>query len=222
MISLLLALEPITRNGARDAACDELSKGIYQAERPSLFQQIIDKLLNLLSQGLDKGGKAVPGGPWGLFALAMVVVAVVVLIRLKSGPLSRRTQVGDPFGGFARPVSPDEHRRRADEQAAAGRFAEAVRERLRAIIRDLEERVVIEPRLGRTVDEVAYEAGALLPGAAGDLHRAARIFDDVWYGKRPATAAMDNEMREIDRRVQAARAPRAHSAQPAGSFAVLR
>ncbi len=222
MISLLLAVEPITRDGARDAARDELSKGIYQAEKPSLLAQAVDKLLTLLNDALNKGAEAAPGGPWGLVVLALVVVAVVVVVRLKSGPLSRLTRVGDPFGGFARPVAPEEHRRRADEHAAAARFDEAVRERLRAIIRDLEERAVIEPRLGRTADEVAYEAGGLLPNAARDLHRAARIFDDVWYGKRPATAAMYGEMREIDRRVQTVRAPRVAQAEPAASFVVPR
>lgn len=212
MITLLLALEPVTRDGARDAARDELSKGIYQAERPSLVMQAIDKLLTLIQEGLNKGSQAAPGGVWGLVILALLVVIVVVVVRLKTGPLARRVRVGDPFGGFARPVTPDEHRRRADEHAAAGRFAEAVRERLRAIIRDLEERAVIEPRLGRTADEVAAEAGAVLADVAADLHRAARLFDDVWYGKRPATASMDADLRAIDRRVRAARTSPARSA----------
>jgi hypothetical protein len=222
MISLLLALEPVTREGARQAAGDELSKGAYRAERPGLVTQLIDQLLTLLQNGLQKGADAAPGGLPGLVALALVVVAVVVVVRLRSGPLARRTRVGDPFGGFAERVSPEQHRRRADEHAAAGRYAEAVRERIRAIISDLEERVVLEPRLGRTADEVAAEAGAVLPDAAGDLQRAARIFDDVWYGKRPATAAMAGEMRDVDRRVQAARAGSAGSAPVPGRLAVPR
>jgi hypothetical protein len=220
MIPTLLALAPITRNGARDAARDELSRGVYQAQRPGLFQQLLDKLLTLLQEGLQKGADAAPGGVWGLGALAVVVLTFVVVVRLKAGPLARGARVGDPFGGFARPVSPVEHRRRADEQAAAGRYAEAVRERLRAIIRDLEERAVLDPRVGRTADEVAFESGLVLPAAAADLHRAARMFDDVWYGKRPATAAMDAELRQIDRRVQGARTGPVRAA--AGQLAVPR
>ncbi|MEP6697479.1 MAG: DUF4129 domain-containing protein [Pseudonocardiales bacterium] len=217
-----VALEPITREGARGAARDELAKGIYQEDKPGLLAQLVNKLLDILNQGLQKGTDAAPGGIWGLLALAALVIALVVFIRLRSGPLARRGQVGDPFGGFAQPVTPDEHRRRADQQAAAGEFADAVRERMRAIIRDLEERAVIEPRLGRTADEVADEAGTYLPATSADLHTAARVFDDVWYGKRPATPAMYADLRDIDRRVQATRVPRVASTLPAASFAVPR
>ena len=79
-----------------------------------------------------------------------------------------------------------EHRRRADGFAGEGRFAEAVRERMRAIVRELETRGVLEPRPGRTADEVAREAGALVPAVAPDLRTAATVFDEVWYGGRPA------------------------------------
>jgi hypothetical protein len=94
----------------------------------------------------------------------------------------------------------------------AGRHAEAIRERLRAIIRDLEERAILEPRVGRTADEVAAEAGAALPDVAADLARAARIFDEVWYGRRPATAEMAADLEHIDGRVQRARPSRTHGA----------
>ena len=53
--------------------------------------------------------------------------------------------------------------------------------------RSLEERVVLDPRPGRTADEVAREAGVRLPGAAEALSDAARAFDDVTYGGRVGT-----------------------------------
>lgn len=201
----LLALEPITRSGARDAAREELSKGIYQAARPSLLEQALNRLSTFIGHNVDRLSQAAPGGLWGIVAVVVVLVAVIIVVRAKTGPLSRGARAGDPFAGFAAALSPAEHRRRADEHAAAGRYPEAVRELLRAIVRDLEERAVLEPRLGRTADEVAYEAGRVLPQAAADLQRAARMFDDVWYGARPATAAMVADLRLIDRRVQAAR-----------------
>ena len=114
------------------------------------------------------------------------------------------------------PVSAAEHRRRAAEFTAAGRLAEAIRERLRAIVRELEERAVLEPRLGRTADEVAAEAGAVLPDVAADLQRAARIFDEVWYGRVPATEAMDADVEAVDRRVRAARLPPVREPAAAG------
>lgn len=205
---LLLVLEPITRAGARDAAREELSKGIYQAARPSLLEQALDRLSTFLNSNIDRLSQAAPGGLWGILAVVVVLVAVIVVVRVKTGPLGRGGRAGDPFAGFAAALSPTEHRLRADEHAAAGRYPEAVREFLRAIVRDLEDRAVLEPRLGRTADEVAYEAGRVLPDSATDLQRAARMFDDVWYGGRPATAAMVSDLRLIDRQVHAARPSR--------------
>ena len=205
MTSALLVVEEITRDGAREAARDELSKGKYQAGRPGLVEQLIDKAFELLDRGIDRASDAVPGGPAGLIILAFVLVAAIVAIRLRTGPLSRTARSNTPFGGFDQALTPAEHRHQADEHESAGRYAEAIRERLRAIVRDLEERVILEPRLGRTADEFAYEGGAALPDVAADLQRAARTFDDVWYGSRPATAAMAGDLRTIDRQVQAAR-----------------
>ncbi len=203
--SLMVVAEEITRDGARDAAREELSKGMYQAERPTLVERLFERAAELVDEGFRRAGDVVPGGPIGLIILGLLLLAAIVAIRLQTGPLSRSARVSDPFGGFGGALTPGEHRRRADEHEAAGQFAEAIRERLRAIVRDLEERVILEPRLGRTADEVAREAGAVLPDVSADLHRAARTFDDVWYGSRPATAAMASSLREIDQRVAGAR-----------------
>lgn len=84
----------------------------------------------------------------------------------------------------------------ADELAAAGRYKEAVRERLRAIVRDLMERQVIAPAPGWTVTELAGWASRARPGLAAPLSTASDIFSDIWYGLRPATADDDRAMRE--------------------------
>lgn len=91
----------------------------------------------------------------------------------------------------------------ADQLAAAGRFAEAVRERLRAIVRDLIERGVIPHTPGWTVTELAAAAGSVVPPVAPALRSAAELFSEIWYGQRPATAADDAAMREHAQRVQA-------------------
>jgi hypothetical protein len=85
----------------------------------------------------------------------------------------------------------------ADRLAAEGRYAEAVRERLRAIVRELVERGVIEHRPGWTVTELASAAAAVRPAVAGPLGEAARIFSDIWYGQRPADAGHDARMRAL-------------------------
>jgi hypothetical protein len=60
----------------------------------------------------------------------------------------------------------------ADQLAAAGRYAEAVRERLRAIVRELIDREVIEHRPGWTVTELA--AAAFMPARRPRRHCTAR------------------------------------------------
>jgi hypothetical protein len=83
----------------------------------------------------------------------------------------------------------------ADELAAAGRYAEAIRERLRAMLRELIERGVIPNRPGWTVTELAHAANAALPAVAGPLGAASAVFSGVWYALLPATPADDVAMR---------------------------
>ncbi|MEV4758450.1 DUF4129 domain-containing protein [Micromonospora sp. NPDC049559] len=95
----------------------------------------------------------------------------------------------------------------ADELAAAGRYAEAVRERLRAVVRDLAERGVLVHRPGWTVTELARMAGRARPSTAEPLGTASEIFSEIWYGLRPATADDDRAMRRQAERVRAALDP---------------
>lgn len=85
----------------------------------------------------------------------------------------------------------------ADELAAQGRYAEAVRERLRGMVRELIERRVIEHRPGWTVTELAGAAARVRPAVAAPLRTAGGIFSDLWYGQRPALAGHDRRMREL-------------------------
>lgn len=83
----------------------------------------------------------------------------------------------------------------ADELATAGRYAEAVRERLRAMLRGLIERNLLPASPGWTVMELARAGGRARTGLAAPLDEAARIFSEIWYGLRPATAEDDAAMR---------------------------
>lgn len=85
----------------------------------------------------------------------------------------------------------------ADQLAAEGRYAEAVRERLRAIARDLIDRHVVDHRPGWTVVELANAAGAARPMVSAPIGEAGQIFSDIWYGLRPATRAHDERMRQL-------------------------
>jgi hypothetical protein len=202
--AVLAAPPPITRDGARRDAVRELSKQIYAGHHPSLIGRALAKVLEWISAAIDRAASVGPTGIVGLVVLLGLLVLAVVAIRLRIGPLARRHPVfpaDDPAG----PLSATEHRRRADALAAEGRWAEAVRERLRAIVRELEGRGVLDPRPARTALEVAAEAGAALPAVQVELSEAAELFDQIWYGGRVATAAADRQLRQVGDQVRAAR-----------------
>ena len=92
----------------------------------------------------------------------------------------------------------------AERFAASGAWAEAVRSRLRAVVRELEERGLVDARPGRTADEIALDAGMRLPSVAADLRAAARLFDDVWYGGRTADSASYDPLVAVDEAVAVA------------------
>ena len=200
----LAATAPVGRDEARQAAERELSKGVYRQNEPGPVERAVEAVLDWISRLLDRAAAATPGGAAGLLVLVLVIVGIAVLVIWRTGPVRRGARVAAPPVELSGPLDAAEHRRRADGYAAAGRFAEAVRERMRAIVRELETRGVLEPRPGRTADEVAREAGTAVPAVAADLRTAATVFDEVWYGGRPATAQADALLRQADQRVQRA------------------
>jgi Domain of unknown function (DUF4129) len=194
----------LTREEAQRAAERELADPRYHADDPSVLDRVTQWVLDQLSELLAQAGSVSPGGYPGLAVLGLLAVLVVVAIRLTVGRVERVTSGRDTV--FEQlPRSAAQYRQAADDYAARAAWAPAVRERLRAIVRDLEQRDLLEVRPGRTADEAAAEAGRVLPDCAAGLHEAARIFDDVWYGGRPATSDMDARLRVIDDAARRAR-----------------
>ncbi|ROO62668.1 uncharacterized protein DUF4129 [Micromonospora sp. Llam0] len=85
----------------------------------------------------------------------------------------------------------------ADRYADQGRYAEAVRERLRAMVVEITDHGVLTDRPSWTVTELADVAGRAEPAAHPVLTEASGIFSDVWYGEHPALAGHDRRMREL-------------------------
>ena len=200
----LAAVAPVGRDEARRAAQRELSKGIYHQSQPGPLTRAFDAVIDWIERFLDRLAAGAPGGSSGALVLLALVLVVAAVVVWRTGPIRRGVRIRQPHVELSGDVGADEHRRRADEHAAAGRFAEAVRERMRAIVRELETRGVLDPRPGRTADEVARDAGAVVPTIAADLRAAAGAFDEVWYGGRPATPQSDALMRNADDRVRRA------------------
>ncbi|MDJ0345740.1 DUF4129 domain-containing protein [Streptomyces sp. H10-C2] len=190
---------PVTtpRDAAREAAEHELSKGIYHQNDPSLFQRALDWLWGKVGDLLSAASGATPGGGVGLLVIALIVVLLAAALRWRLGRI-RQTSTDGPglFGDHTRTAA--EHRAAAERHAAARRWTEASQERMRALVRSLEERTVLDPRPGRTADEAAADAGRALPDHAAALRDAARLFDDLTYGGRTGTEPAYTGLRDLD------------------------
>ncbi|MBI1377089.1 MAG: DUF4129 domain-containing protein [Frankiales bacterium] len=201
------------RDEAQRLARLELAKPEYHTGDESWVQRAFRWVLDRISQLLDVAGGTSPLGWFGVLGLLVVAVLVVVVVRRRIGSLRRSGGGETSFDLRGRRAA--DLRAEAERFAAAGAWAEAVRARLRAIVRDVEERDLIDARPGRTADEVATDAGRALPAVAGDLRAAARLFDDVWYGGRPADADGYARMVAVDDAVRRARpAPAAEPPAP--------
>jgi hypothetical protein len=95
-------------------------------------------------------------------------------------------------------LSAAEHRATAEQFAAVGNWSSAIRHRLRAVARQLEESAVLDPVPGRTATELARDAGRALPTLATELLQAADTFNDVTYGERPGTEPAYRMIADLD------------------------
>ncbi|MGW5346495.1 DUF4129 domain-containing protein [Streptomyces sp. HUAS TT3] len=190
---------PVTtpREPAREAAERELSKQLYHQDDPGLLRRALDRFWEWLGGLFDQAGSATPGGTLGLVAIAVLAALVLAALWWRLGAPRRTAAQGTALFDDG-PATADDHRTAADAHAAAGRWNDAVRERMRAVVRSLEERTLLDPRPGRTADEAAAEAARTLPGHAADLRAAARTFDDVTYGGRTADADTYARLRALD------------------------
>jgi len=196
--AVALVAAPVQRDAAAEEARRELSKGIYHLDDPSLLERVFDRVVDWLDRVVSRLSEQAPGGAVGLLVMVAAAVWLLWFALWRAGPLRRggRRAVSAPVVDAT--LTADQHRRRAEQFSAEGRYADAIRERMRAIVRELEARGVLEPRLGRTADEVAAEAGEQVPQIGPALRTAATIFDEVWYGGRPGTAEADGTLRQVD------------------------
>ena len=194
----------IPRDPAREAAERELSKPIYHENDPNLLERGLDRFWEWIGGLFDSASGASPGGVLGLVAIVLVVLAVVGALWWRLGTPRRAVTTADSLFDDG-PRTAGEHRAAASRHASAGRWNQAVQERMRAIVRSLEERTLLDPRPGRTADEAASEAGRTLPAHADELRSAARAFDDITYGGRTADEPAYRRVEELDESLERAK-----------------
>lgn len=175
----------LDRDGARDAAQQELDRQIYP--KPSLTDRIFAWFDELLYR-LAAGAAEVPGG-WVTVAVLVLLAAVAITVAVRVARRAMRTDRSAEDALFGDAVlSAAEHRAIAERHAADGDWSAAVRHRVRAVARQLEENGLLDPVPGRTATELASATGALLPQMSDRFGSAATAFNDVTYGQRPGSA----------------------------------
>lgn len=183
---MIAAVGPIGRDPAQRLARHELSKAIYH-QGPSIPGIIVHAIRSFLMWIFRGASHVTPGGSWTFVAI-VVLVAVLVVLAIRIGPLARTarraTPVRDPS---SRALTAAQLRDAAAARAAEGDYSAAILQRLRAIAASCEERGVLPPDAGRTADELATQAGALFRGHAASLAAAARLFDEILYGDGTGT-----------------------------------
>ncbi|OEJ96012.1 DUF4129 domain-containing protein [Streptomyces thermolilacinus] len=194
----------VPRVPAREAAERELSKPMYGDDDQNFLLRAMDAFFDWLGDLFDAASGATPGGWLGIVVITVIVVGLVAALWWRLGTPHSVPVSGDSLFD-AGPRTAADHRAAADRHAAAGRWNQAVQERMRAVVRSLEERTLLDPRPGRTADEAAAEAGRTLPAHADELRAAAREFDDVTYGGRTADQRAYQLLKDLDAAVQRAK-----------------
>lgn len=185
----------IDRDAAHDAAQRELAKPIYP--RPSLSDMIYNWIDELLYR-LVAGGASIPGG-WFTVAVLLILLTVAVVVAVRIARRAMHTHRGETSALFSgHELSAAAHRTTAQQFAAAGDWAPAIRHRLRAVARQLEENGVLNPVAGRTATELASAAGRALPSLITELGAAAEAFNDVTYGERPGLESQYRMIASLD------------------------
>jgi len=205
---------PVTgRRAGQQLARTELSKTIYH-HQPSLTERVAHFLLTWLSR-LFRATQGVPGGWWGFVALVVLAVILVAVVLARIGPIAGAQRRRAGTGALAPVRTARDHRDAAIRLAGAGDYGAAICERVRAIAAELDERGILMPRVGRTADEFAAEAGRALPPHAAGLLGAARRFDEVRYGQRAGTRRGYEQVADLDTRIGASAGRRGAARAPA-------
>lgn len=206
---MLTEVSPLIPDGddARRWAEEELADPVYDVAEPTVF----DRIARAVGDFLGGLFSSEPSAEWGttlaLIAALVVVALIVIAFVIWGVPRSIRRApraVGDLFGE-AEERSADELRRAAASHAANSDWDAAIIVHMRALARATTERGVVRTPPGATVHSFARSAAKVFPASAADLERAASIFDDVRYLRRPGSRDLYEHVAGLDRAIAAAR-----------------
>lgn len=205
-----LPAAPLIPDGdeAREWAERELADTVYRVAEPTPFDRaaraVGDFFLSLFS-----GDVPAAFGPWLAVAVLVIVLAAIgVAVAIWGRPRrAARAQAAAALFGDAERRSAADLRRAAEGEAAGGRWEAAIVLRFRALARSLSDRTIVPATPGTTVHGFARSAARAFPGETEALTRAADVFDDVRYLRRPGTPDAYALVASLDERLAAAPRP---------------
>lgn len=199
-----MGLPPPTRDPAevRDVADRILSQSRY--DRPP--ESIPDQILGWIGEQLGEVFGALVGGGGGtvlawLILLGAVGGVVFLLVRYGRVTVPGLAVQEDAEVMVELTRSAAEWRAEAAALEGAGRWAEGLRCRHRALVADLVRRGAIPDQAGRTAGEYVRDVVVSLPPAAPALAAATELFEAAWYGGAATGAAEAARFAELEGRV---------------------
>lgn len=179
---------------ARSRIHEELAKPEYD-DSPGFVQWLLGTIERWLTEFLD-GIDGSSTAQAGIAVLLVLLLAVVVFLVLRRTGLIRRSHALSISAQLdSEPVMTAEQLRRAAREAIdAGRSDDGTVLSLRALVRDLEERTLLEVSAGMTAHEAAGRAAHPFPELHGRLLRGADAFDTAAYSHRPATSKQADDL----------------------------
>lgn len=191
---MIAAAPPPDPEEARSRVLEELSKPEYDTSG-GFLEWLLGHLEAWFAALMDgvRGSSTTQGVLTVVVVLLLLVAAVLVLRR--TGNLRRSAALAEE-----RALDAEEHlraevlRERARAALGAGRRDDATVLALRALVRDLEERTLLEVDAGMTAHEAAIAAARPFPELRPRLLRGAAAFDTAAYSARPATAKQAEDL----------------------------
>lgn len=177
---------PVDPDEARSRLLEELSKSEYD-DSPGFVEWLlgtIEQWLVDLVDGID--GSSTTQAVVAV-ALVLVLLAVAFLVLRRTGLIRRNPSLAVAAELDADPVLTASELRTASREAiVGGRPDDGTVLALRALVRDLEVRTLLDVSVGMTAHEAADRAARAYPDLRGRLLRGADAFDTAAYSHRPA------------------------------------
>ena len=179
---------------ARERILEELAKDEYD-DSPGFVAWLLGAIEDWLARMVDGVDGSSAMQTVVAVLLALLLAAVVVLVLRRTGLLRRSPALAVDAALDAEPVlSGEELRGAARDAIDAGRTDDGTVLALRALVRDLEERTLLDVATGMTAHEAATRAALTFPDLRGRLQRGADAFDTAAYSVRSVGVKLAEDM----------------------------